>query len=108
MPWCGMPPRSSSVGLAVPTSIPRYTERESIETISPPSRRATSIESAVFPDAVGPTMASASGGAADGGPAAAVTARAAGSSAPPEAAVQLGERELHHRRPAVDVVVGEL
>src|SRR4051794_5539554 len=115
MPWCGIPPRSSGVGLAVPMSIPRYPERESMEMISPPSRRATSIDSAVFPDAVGPTIASARGmgdgsrisnhaSCGDAEPLGGV----GGSSAAPEAAVQLGQGELDHRGTAVDVVVGEL
>ena len=35
--WCGTRARCSAVGLAVPTSIPRYTSIESTETISAPS-----------------------------------------------------------------------
>ena len=43
------------VGLAVPTSIPRYTSIESIDRISAPSASATCSPASVLPDAVGPT-----------------------------------------------------
>src|SRR3989338_939949 len=46
----------SRKGLAVPISIPRKTKREAAEIISPVTRFAISIPSAVFPDAVGPTI----------------------------------------------------
>ena len=39
--WCGTRPRSAAVGLAVPTSMPRYRAIESIETTSAPSRSAS-------------------------------------------------------------------
>src|SRR5215510_4321296 len=53
--WCGTRARCAAVGLAVPTSRPRYSWRESADTISPPSRSASSSARAVLPDAVGPT-----------------------------------------------------
>src|SRR5262249_19573782 len=53
--------RSWAVGLAVPTSIQRYTIRESAETTSAPRLPASARERAVFPVAVGPTRARTAG-----------------------------------------------
>ena len=59
--WCGTRARSSRVGLAVPSSMPRYTATESQLTISPLKRSASASESAVFPLPVGPRMITTSG-----------------------------------------------
>src|SRR5688500_9326242 len=52
-----MPCRSAGSTLSVPMSRPRYTAVESQLTISPPSRAASAMPSALFPDAVGPSTA---------------------------------------------------
>src|SRR5207245_820582 len=54
MRWWGTRRRSSGPGLAVPISIPRYKAMESIDTISPPRRLASSTPSKVLPEPVGP------------------------------------------------------
>ena len=59
--WCGTRARSSRVGFAVPSSMPRYTATESQLTISPPNRSASSSDSAVFPLPVGPRRITARG-----------------------------------------------
>ncbi len=61
--------RCSAVGLAVPTSIPRYTTIESTETISAPRRSATASPASVLPAAVGPTSARSGGSAPEPWPA---------------------------------------
>ena len=52
---------SSGVALAVPMSIPRYTWRESADTISPPTSSAKHTARSVLPAAVGPTMTTSGG-----------------------------------------------
>src|SRR5258706_16159839 len=63
--WCGTRARSAADGLAVPTSMPRYTSAESTLTISTGSTSAMASAAAVLPEAVGPARHSA--GAMSGG-----------------------------------------
>src|SRR5262249_46612912 len=58
--WWGTRRRSSGPGLAAATSRPRYRAIESIDTISAPSRSASSMLSRVLPEPVGPVRISAS------------------------------------------------
>src|SRR5688500_20041039 len=74
--WCGMPPCSTAVGLAVPTSIPRYTCIESTLRTSALASRAAASETAVLPDAVGPRITRMGQGTAIKAPAAKVAGTA--------------------------------
>jgi hypothetical protein len=50
------PRRSAALGLAVPTSMPRYTCIESTLRISAPAAAATDSATSLLPDAVGPRI----------------------------------------------------